>query len=101
MGAAATAAAAAAVASYSAHDPGRSLDRDLFARLNADRGPAADRFFRGVTKDSLCGFVPVDDDAVEVLRDNGILRRFNYGSEAALCLLGLLALANVAVRFKN
>jgi undecaprenyl-diphosphatase len=50
VGAALAAAGAAAVASYSARDPGRTLDRDLFARLNSDRGPAVDRFFRGVTE---------------------------------------------------
>jgi undecaprenyl-diphosphatase len=50
VGAAAAAAGAAAVASYSAREPGRSLDLRLFATLNADRGPSADRFFRGVTE---------------------------------------------------
>jgi undecaprenyl-diphosphatase len=50
VGAAVATAGAAAVASYSARDDGRSLDRELFARLNADRGAAADRFFRGVTE---------------------------------------------------
>ena len=50
FGAAVASAGAAAVASYSARDPGRTLDLDLFARLNADRGPGADRFFRGVTE---------------------------------------------------
>ena len=48
----------------------------------------ANRFFGGVSKNSLCSFVPMDDDAVEVLSDNGILRRFNDGSEAVLCFLG-------------
>jgi membrane-associated phospholipid phosphatase len=48
--AAAAAAGAAVVASLSARDPGRSLDLRVFSRLNADRGPAADRFFRGVTE---------------------------------------------------
>src|SRR5579863_2708804 len=61
----------------------------------------ANRFFGSVTKNSLCGFVPIDDDAVEILRDNGILRGFDDGSEATLYLLGSLALANVAVRFKD
>src|SRR5256885_651211 len=50
VAAAAAAAGAAAVASMSAEDWGRALDRSLFGRLNADRGPAADRFFRGVTE---------------------------------------------------
>src|SRR5579863_5770080 len=61
----------------------------------------ANRLPGRVTKDSLCSFVPVDDDAVEVLRNNGILGGLDYSSEAGLCLLGLLAFANVAVRFKN
>jgi membrane-associated phospholipid phosphatase len=43
-------AAAAAVASLSTRDWGRALDRSLFGRLNAGHGPAADRFFRGVTE---------------------------------------------------
>jgi hypothetical protein len=43
-------AAAAGVAALSAGDAGRAVDRSLFARLNADRGPAADGFFRGVTE---------------------------------------------------
>jgi len=61
----------------------------------------ADRFVGGVSKNSLCSFVPMDDSAIEVFSDNGILRRFNDGSEAGLCLLGTLALANIAVRFKD
>ena len=50
VAAAVGAAAAAGVAALSAGDAGRALDRSLFARLNADRGPTADRFFRGVTE---------------------------------------------------
>src|SRR5579862_6157207 len=65
------------------------------------RDVLADRFLGGVSKSSLCSFVPIDDDAVEVLSDNRILRGFNYGGESGLHLLGALALANVAVRFKN
>jgi len=61
----------------------------------------ADRFVGGVSKNSFCSFVPMDDSAIEVFSDNGILRRFNDGSEAGLCLLGTLALANIAVRFKD
>jgi membrane-associated phospholipid phosphatase len=48
--AAVAAGAAAGVAAASARDWGRALDRSLFARVNADRGPRADRFFRGVTE---------------------------------------------------
>jgi undecaprenyl-diphosphatase len=50
VSAALAAVAAAGVASVSARDWGRALDRSLFGRLNADRGPGADRFFRGVTE---------------------------------------------------
>ena len=48
--AAVAAAAAAAVASLSGRDWGRALDRSLFGRLNAGRGAATDRFFRGMTE---------------------------------------------------
>ena len=50
VSAAVAAAAAAAVASLSTRDWGRALDRSLFGRLNAGRGPSVDRFFRGITE---------------------------------------------------
>ena len=39
---------------------------------NRDR--LADRLFRGVTVNMLGAFIPVSDDAVEVLADDGVLR---------------------------
>ena len=48
--AAAAGAAAAAIAALSAREAGRELDRRAFAAVNAGAGPAADRFFRGVTE---------------------------------------------------
>jgi len=48
--AAAAGAAAAGIAALSANEAGRDLDRRAFAAVNAGAGPAADRFFRGVTE---------------------------------------------------
>ena len=41
----------------------------------------ADSFLGGVSKNSLCSFVPIGDSTVEGFRDNGILRGLDYGSE--------------------
>ena len=42
--------AAVAVGRWSSRPEGRAVDAELFAELNRDRGPGADRFFTGVTE---------------------------------------------------
>ena len=53
----------------------------------------ADSFLGGVSKNSLCSFVPIGDSTVEGFSDNGILRGLDYGSETGERLLGALALS--------
>src|SRR5450631_833822 len=51
-------------------------DRRFFIgpiRGNQDRDRPAEHFFRPVTEEPFCAFVPARDDAVEVLGHNGVV----------------------------
>ncbi len=79
--------AAAGVAAVSARDWGRALDRSLFSRLNADRGPAADRFFRGVTELGSIG-APIGACAALALRGRSRAGVDALGAATAAWFLG-------------
>jgi undecaprenyl-diphosphatase len=80
-------AAAAGVAALSAGDAGRAADRSLFARLNADRGPAADGFFRGVTELGSIG-ASIGAFAALVARGRGRAGADALGAATATWFLG-------------
>src|SRR5438034_3735824 len=79
--------AAAGVAAMSARDWGRAIDRSLFGRLNADRGSAADRFFRGVTELGSIG-APIGACAALALRGRGRAGVDGLGAATATWFLG-------------
>src|SRR4029453_6436223 len=46
-------------------------------------------FLGGVAKQAFCAAIPTGDDAVEILADNGVVRRRDEGGQSGLSLLGL------------
>jgi undecaprenyl-diphosphatase len=87
LAAAVGAVAAAGVAALSAGDAGRALDRSLYARLNSDRGPAADRFFRGVTELGSIG-ASIGASAALASRGRGRVGADALGAATAAWFLG-------------
>jgi len=72
--------AALAVGALTSAGPGRNLDVEAFATGNRDRGPAADRFFRGVTE---LGSFWASVGAASVLAASGHRRAAARGLTAA------------------
>jgi len=78
--AAALAGAALAVGAWSSSGPGRERDLEAFREGNRDRGPGADRFFRGVTE---LGSIWASVGAAAVLAATGHRRAAARGLAAA------------------
>jgi membrane-associated phospholipid phosphatase len=78
--AAALGGAALAVGAWSSSGPGRELDLEAFREGNCDRGPGADRFFRGVTE---LGSIWASVGAAAVLAATGHRRAAARGLAAA------------------
>ncbi len=72
--------AALAVRALTSAGPGRDLDVEAFEAGNRDRGPAADRFFRGVTE---LGSIWASVGAASVLAAAGRRRAATHGLAAA------------------
>ena len=78
--AAALGGAALAVGAWSSSGPGRERDLEAFREGNRDRGPGADRFFRGVTE---LGSIWASVGAAAVLAATGHRRAAARGLAAA------------------
>ena len=78
--AAALGGAALAVGAWSSSGPGRERDLEAFLEGNRDRGPGADRFFRGVTE---LGSIWASVGAAAVLAATGHRRAAARGVAAA------------------
>ena len=72
--------AALAVGAWSSSGPGRERDLEAFREANRDRGPGADRFFRGVTE---LGSIWASVGAAAVLAATGRRRAAARGLAAA------------------
>src|SRR5262245_25672583 len=58
----------------------------------------ADDLFSRIAKQFLRAFVPTYDDAVQILADDGVVRRFDDGRQLAYSVFRLLAFGNVGER---
>ncbi len=56
----------------------------------------SDRLVRGVAEYALCTVVPIGDDSIERLADDGVVGRFDEGGEAHLGLM-----IHLCIRFKR
>ena len=64
-------------------------------RRNEQRHGLAHRLPGRVAEEPFRADIPTRDDAVEVLADDRVIRRFDDGGQPGLCLLGLLARRDV------